>query len=598
MSDVSDESPPYHEDDWPTTNTFGEQRVRQLVTETIRNERTLNELQLGVDAHSVLAFTDPQGVILEVSDMYLELSGYSREELVGAPASIVNSGRHPPSFFAEMWQAIARGRIWQGTICNRAKDGTECWVAATIVPLLDAEGRIERYLSIYTHVSQLQSAETRLRKLAYSDQLTDLPNRAAMLMHLSDRVGRDARSTGLYVTAEFDDLAMIKDMFGFAAGDRFLCRAAEQLGTLTRRDSPLDQQADLVARVDPSAFGIAFSGLPGDLEETGRRCEELARGVCALFEEAVKAEFGRGIEPGVRVGYVAYPPGGELDGADVFTRAEIARRHLATVPSRSRAGIAVFEQRMVDEARARADLVSDLREGVAENKLRLYLQPIVDAEREVVGYEALLRWIDPERGILPPSQFMHLAEETGLIVEIGEWALDEACRILAIWAKYPATSGYTISVNVSVRQLRSKTFVGSVRAALQRHGVAPERLRLEVTESELHTDLEQSVEILQELSAERVQIALDDFGTGYASLNHLNRLPVQQLKIDRSFITEITGSITNMAIVAAIVHLARLMRLSVVAEGVETEEQFDALLSLGVDAFQGYLFGKPEPLGV
>ncbi|XPP25554.1 MAG: putative bifunctional diguanylate cyclase/phosphodiesterase [Leucobacter sp.] len=586
------------------SDPLGEERVRQLVAENVRLDRMLRDLKLGIDSHSIVVFTDPRGIILDCNDKFAELSKYSRDELIGAPQRIVNSGHHPRSFFDELWRTISAGRIWQGTICNRAKDGTEYWVATTILPIFDTEGRIERYLSIRTDVTQLHLAEMRVRKLAYSDLLTGLPNRSLMLSHLSRSAEEEAADSRVYITAEFDDLPMINDAFGFAAGDRFLRRAAERLSDLiyvgpeSREHYPLRYKPDLISRVGSAAFGAAFSGLSGGPEEIEAAVLELTRQFSALLEGAIEAELGGSVEPLIRISYVVYEPGGGLDGADVFTRAEIARRRNTRVSHFERPRPVAFEQWMVDEARARADLVLDLRRDVSEGRLRLFLQPVVTAEREIQGYEGLVRWVHPERGIILPGEFIPLAERTGIIVEIGDWVLDEACRILAEWAKHPETRDYTIAVNVSERQLRHDSLARSVRSALHRHGTAPERLKLEVTESELHTDLKRSVDILQELRAERVQISLDDFGTGYSSLNHLNRLPVQQLKIDRSFITSIVENEKDSAIVGTIVQLARQVGLNVVAEGIETEEQFAALQRFDIDAFQGFLFGKPAPLGI
>ena len=575
-------------------------------TETARLRRSLDELRQGVDAHSIVAFTDPQGVILDVNDKFVELSQYTREELIGAPQSIVHSERHPDSFFAEMWRTVSRGEIWQGTLCNRAKGGSEYWLATTIVPLFDDEGRIERYLSIHTDVTQLYFAEARVRRLAYSDPLTGLPNRAMMLGHLTARADEAARGPLVYVTAEFDDLLMINDTFGFAAGDRFLRRIADEFGRLQAGagggsedgGSRLGRRPELVARVGSAAFGAVFSGFGGGPEEIEAEMAGLAERLGEMLGAAVAKELGVGVEPMIRVSYVPCLPGDGLDGSEVFTRAEIARRYGPRTRGEDGSTAAVFEQSMIDEVRERSELVRDLRRCVAEKRLRLHLQPVVTADRRVVGYEGLVRWADEKRGLVTPAEFIPLAERTGIIIEIGDWVLDEACRILAEWAKDPETSERTVAVNVSERQLRSGVLVESVRAALRRHGAPPERLRLEVTESELHRDLERSVQILEELRAERVQISLDDFGTGYSSLNHLSRLPVQQLKIDRAFVAPVVDDETGAAIVGTIVQLARLMGLSIVAEGIETEAQFEALRGFGIDAFQGFLFGRPEPLAV
>jgi len=585
---------------------LGASRAPRPSAETVRLRRSLGELRRGVDAHSIVTFTDPQGVILDVNDKFVELSQYTREELIGAPQSIVHSARHPDSFFAELWKTVSRGEIWQGTLCNRAKGGSEYWLATTIVPLFDDDGRIERYLSIHTDVTQLYFAEARVRRLAYSDPLTGLPNRAMMLGHLTSRADEGDRGPLVYVTAEFDDLLMINDTFGFAAGDRFLRRIAEEFGRLqngagagsVNGGSRLGRRPELVARVGSAAFGAVFSGFGGGPETIEAEMAGLAEELGERLGTAVAKELGVGVEPMIRVSYVPCLPGDGLDGSEVFTRAEIARRYCPRTRGGDGRTAAVFEQSMIDEVRERSELVRDLRRCVAEKRLRLHLQPVVTADRRVVGYEGLVRWADEKRGLVTPADFIPIAERTGIIIEIGDWVLDEACRILAEWAKDPETSERTVAVNVSERQLRSGVLVESVRAALRRHGAPPERLRLEVTESELHRDLERSVQLLEELRAERVQISLDDFGTGYSSLNHLSRLPVQQLKIDRAFVAPVADDETGAAIVGTIVQLARLMGLSIVAEGIETEAQFEALRGFGIDAFQGFLFGRPEPLAV
>lgn len=583
---------------------LGEERVRQIIVENVRLDRMLRDLQVGLDSHSIVVFTDTKGIILECNDKFVELSKYSREELIGAPQRIVNSGYHPRSFFDDMWSTISAGKIWQGTICNRAKDGTEYWVATTIVPIFDGRGKIERYLAIRTDVSQLRIAERRVRRLAYIDQLTGLPNRAMMLSHLSRSAAEETDKARVYITAEFDDLPTINDTFGFAAGDRFLRRVAEQLNDLVevgpaeRADYPLPYPPDLIARVGSASFGVVFSGLAGDDAEVRREVIDLAKKLCSVLDRTIEDELGESIEPLIRTSYVVYRPGSGCDGADIFTQAEIARRHAPEVTRFEGRQPVAFEQRMIDEARLRSDLVLDLRRDVAAGQLRLFLQPVVNAEREVQGYEALVRWMHPERGLVLPGEFIALAEQTGLIIEIGDWVLNESCRILGEWAKRPETRHLTISVNVSERQLRHQILLSSVRGSLQRHGVPPDRLKLEVTESELHTDIDRSVEILRELRAEGVQIALDDFGTGYSSLNHLNRLPVQQLKIDRSFITAIVENEKDAAIVGTIVELAQQVGLHVVAEGIETAEQFQALQAFNIDSYQGFLFGKPAPIEV
>lgn len=586
----------------PMTDPFGEGRVRQLISGNVRLERTLRALQLRVDNHSIVAFTDRHGVILEVNDKFVEVSKYSREELIGAPQSIVKSGRHSAEFYREMWATIVKGGIWQGTFCNRAKDGSEYWVATTIVPLTDANHRVERYLSIRTDVTLMYAAEQRVRELAHTDELTQLSNRTSMLNYLAESVACEQCDERLYVTIECDDLTMINETFGFAAGDRFLRAVGEQFHELSYPEkvagsgSPLERRPDLIARVGSATFAAAFSGFTAGARNTSARQRALAEQLAQMLDEIVRKELGSTIEPHIRVSYVAYTPGSELDAADVFSRAEVARNHLSRSVSGARIAVASFEQCMVDEARARTELVLELRQCVPAGELSLYVQPVVGQERALLGFEGLVRWNSGKRGVVAPDDFIPLAERTGIIVEIGNWVLDEACRILGEWARDEHSREYTLSVNVSERQLRPHVLAATVREALERHHAPAERLKLEVTESQLHVDLEQSIQVLTDLREIGVQISLDDFGTGYSSLSNLSQLPVQQLKIDRSFVRDVTSGRVGEATVEAIVRLAHVMNISVVAEGVETEEQFSLLRRMNIDAYQGYLFGKPEPL--
>lgn len=606
-------------------NMIGAIDVRELLEENVRLENTLRDLRLGIDSHSIVAFTDARGIITDVNAKFVEVSQYSREELIGAPQNIVNSGYHPRAYFTTMWRTISRGQIWQGTIRNRAKDGSHYWVATTIVPLLDVAGAIDRYLSIRTDVTQLYAAETRVRHLAYYDQLTGLPNRQYLLKQLSKTTEQHRLGASVYLTVEYAGMPMINETFGYSAGDQLLRHIGECLTSLlqtshddaapaspsgdgpptsgneaSETDSaaaalPIERMPELIARVGSSVFGIVVSGLDAAPDELDTLAQRLTTQFAELIEARIQAEFGTGIEPLLRSAYIVYSSDDGIDGAEVFTRNEIARRHSNIAGQFSESDPVTFEPSMLETVRSRAQLALDLRRGLSEGEFQLYLQPMVTADRQIRGFEGLVRWVDPVRGIVMPGEFIPLAERTGAIVEIGDWVLDQACRILAEWAHHPDTRNYTLSVNVSERQLRHDVLVDSVKSALKRHGAPPEKLLLEVTETELHRDLAQSVEILRELRAEHIHIALDDFGTGYSSLNHLNRLPVQSLKIDRSFVTSIAYDTRDAAVVDTIVRLARLMGLTVCAEGVETEEQYQVLQGFGIDSFQGYLFGKPEP---
>lgn len=584
----------------PDLTSFGEAHVRQLIAENAALERTLHELRLGLDSDSIVAITDRRGYILEANERFVELSQYTLDELIGAPQSIVNSGVHPKSYFKEMWATIGRGHIWQGEICNRAKDGSKYWVATTIVPLLDRNGKPERYLSIRTDVTKLRETELRVRKLAFFDTLTGMPNRARMVKHLAE-----VPSAGIppseeyqaYLAVSFEDLTLLNDAFGFETGDRALRSIAQILTDMVELpagESGIGVAPTMAARVGSKTFGLHFARLGTDPAGAEAQIEELAAPLTARINAAVRSSIGHTVDADMRIGYTLYRTQDELDGAQVFTQAEIARRR--AFATRLSGEPNAFSPQMLEVTQARVNLLFDLRHAIEEGNLRLYLQPIVNGDAALVGYEALLRWEDPIRGLVQPCDFIPLAESTGLIVEMGAWVIDEACRILAEWAEREETRDLFLSINVSEQQLRQDNFVETVLDALGATGARPELLKLEVTETMIHSDVERTVAALQELRDRHVHVALDDFGVGYSSLGYLKWLPVQTLKIDRTFIMNIVEDPIDASMVKAIIHLAHIMGVVIVAEGVETEAQFAKLRSYGADLFQGYYFGRPAPL--
>ncbi|MBN9612791.1 MAG: EAL domain-containing protein, partial [Actinobacteria bacterium] len=421
-------------------STFGEEQVRQLLAENTALERTLTELRLGLDAHAIVATTDRKGNILEVNDRFTEISKYSREELIGAPQSIVNSGVHPKSFFKTMWATIGRGQIWQGEICNRTKDGNKYWVATTIVPLLGDNGKPQRYLSIRTDVTQLRETERRVRRLAYFDNLTSMPNQSSMVKHLAETADSFGDEFQAYLTLSLEDLITINDAFGYDMGDQTLkgiARLFTRIAEESAAESSIGAVPDVVARVGSNVFGMHLTGLGRDSGAAERRIAELSARLTHLVNETVRSCLGNVIEADLRVGYVLYRGIDGLDGAQVFTRAEIARRR--TFVTKMVGQPHAFDEQMILDTQDRVNLIFDLRRGVECGDLRLYMQPIVGPDGEVLGFEGLLRWEDPTRGLVRPDQFIPLAESTGMIVEIGAWVLDEACRTLAEWAEHAHT---------------------------------------------------------------------------------------------------------------------------------------------------------------
>ena len=456
-----------------------------------------------------------------------------------------------------------------------------------------------------------RSTEEERTRRPEGDDWAGLPNRAAMLRAIATGMAElPSGSFCAFVSVGVDEHSDVSDAFGFEAGDRLLQRAAERLARL---DLPVAG----LAQIDSGVFGLLLLDL-GDEQQASRRCRLLVDRVFEALSGTVDLGAGVRVEVSASVGCVlwavrdggpedpvvseetaapVYPPGtylGTDDPREVVTSAEIARKRALRAGDQRR--LRYFERRMLDDARERVRLMAELRHGVRRGELELFAQPVVDRARRVIGVEGLIRWRSPERGLVPPDAFIPLAEQTGAILEIDGWVLRQACRHLAAWSRDPRARHLTLSVNLSERQARDPGFAETVRAAVTRHAVPPGRLAFELTESVLHTDVERTRRLLASLREVGVLASLDDFGTGYSSLSYLRQLPVQQLKIDRSFVAPVGADPRSAAIVQSIVQLGRTFGLQVVAEGVETEEQFARLSELGVDGFQGFLFGRPRPI--
>jgi diguanylate cyclase (GGDEF)-like protein/PAS domain S-box-containing protein len=482
----------------------------------------------------------------------------------------------------EIEPQLRRDGIWSGELAVLRPDGTEVPVSSQFLAHYDDAGRLEFFSGVMRDISERKEFEFRLAHQATHDPLTGLPNRVLLLDKLTTVLERAHRrhSSVAVLFLDLDHFKVVNDSLGHRFGDQLLVGIAERLAKALR-------PGDTIARFGGDEFVLLCEDLddPSDAVAIARR-----------VERALEAPFvleGSDIYVGVSIGIAFSGP----DSNEAETLIRDADAAMYRAKEKGRARYEVFDSAMRDSAVDRLEIENALRRSLDRRELRAYYQPIIDlGSGRIAGCEALVRWEHPERGLLQPSDFITIAEETGLIVPIGGWVLAHACRQVQRWeAEYPATSDLVVTVNLSGRQLAHPRLVAEVEQVLRETGIDPGRLDLEITESVLMDDVDMSAETLRRLKALGVKLVVDDFGTGYSSLSYLRQFPVDGMKVDRSFVDGLGSDPGDSAIVAAIVNLAHTLGLQAIAEGVETDDQLRALRELGCDSAQGFYVTRPLP---
>ena len=554
------------------------------IGERRRLEQELRVAATAFESQAAILITDYQNRILRVNAAFTKLTGYSAAEAVGRTPAMLKSNRQEPAFYAALWADLKRNGHWQGEIWNRRKNGEVFPEWLTITEVRNPDGDLTHYVATFSDITNLKVAESEIHNLAFYDPLTGLPNRRLLLNRLGQAQATSNRNRqhGALLIVDLDHFKNLNDILGHEVGDRLLAEAATRLKNCIR-------EGDTVARPGGDEFVVMLEDLGVDRSHAAVQAEAVAEKIRDHLHRPYRLDDGSDYFATASVGISLYR-GHEKTSDALLKQADIA---LYKAKEAGRNVSRFFDDAMQIALEARASLEAGLRQAVSRGEFSLYLQPQVDARRRIIGAEALLRWQPEGDTMISPAEFIPLAEETGLIVPIGAWALDRACAELQAWSQIPGMGHLHMAVNVSARQFRQPDFVDQVAASLERHGVQAERLKLELTESLLLDSTDTTIARMEALRQMGVRFSLDDFGTGYASLSYLKRFPFSQLKVDQSFIRDLADDPDDAAIVRAIIAMGQTLRLKVVAEGVETEEQSNYLQQHGCNGFQGYLFGRP-----
>ncbi|WP_405121627.1 phosphodiesterase DibA [Pseudomonas petroselini] len=524
--------------------------------------------------------TDAQGLIVHVNRAFMEITGYSHEDVMGRQPSLFKSGRHSSNFYQQMFQSLERCGEWSGEIWNRRKSGEIYPQWQTIRVIHDDLGQVTHYVAVFSDISAIKDSEHELAHLAHHDPLTDLPNR----LLFTDRAQQALASAQVHkrgcalLLLDLDHFKIINDSLGHNVGDQLLKLVGERLKALFGPGVTL-------ARLGGDEFAVLAESCPQVAQ---------AASLAQRMLEAMKQPFlfdGHQLFISASIGISLFP-NDALSAEQLLRNADSA---LFKAKSTGREGYALYTEELTAHAQNRVEIASELRRALEQKELRVYYQPVHDLNgSRLIGVEALVRWQHPARGLLPPGEFIPIAERTGLIADIDAWVMDQACRQMCDWLAQGAPLSF-IAINVSSRLFARRELYEQVAQVLHDTGLDPAFLELEVTESAVMDDPEVALEQLHRLRELGLRLAIDDFGTGYSSLLRLKRLPVQKLKIDQGFVAGLPWDEDDAAIVRVVIALAKSMGMQVHAEGIEQEEQARFLLDQQCDMGQGYWFGKPMP---
>lgn len=577
---VSPETPQMHE----------KPSIALLIVNRTQELQYQNQLKLAASvfdsSQEGMIVTDAGCTIIQVNEAFSRISGYSREEVLGRQPKFLQSGRHDMFFYDQMWQSIKLVGSWQGEIWNRHKSGDIYPQHLAISAVQNAAGTVVNYIGVFVDITHQKKTEEEIAKLAFYDPLTNLPNRRMFKDRLAQAILSSSRNAyyAALLFIDLDDFKTINDTLGHDLGDELLVNFATRLFSCVR-------EVDTVARLGGDEFVIILENLDKREVVATTIAEMVAKKILQIMHEPFMLNHQKihcSCSIGVTIFLKNEHPQDEL----------LKQADLAMYQSKKTGKNAVFfYDPKLQVAVNTSLLVHNELQGALENsQVELFYQMIVDVDQHAVGAEALVRWHHPTKGLILPGEFIPVAEETGLISLLGVWTIHQACKQLKLWETSAATARLVMSVNISAKQIEHVDFVLMVKSVIEQYRINPSRLSFELTENTLINNIEGVIEKMRELKALGLGLSLDDFGTGYSSLKYLSILPVDYIKIDQSFVRDISPGKNKNSIITAVIAIARSLDMTVISEGVETSHQFEYLIQEGSSLFQGYYFAEPVPV--
>jgi diguanylate cyclase (GGDEF)-like protein/PAS domain S-box-containing protein len=559
-------------------------RYREMSKELLQNEESLRIAATAFQTHEAIMITNANANIVRVNAAFVQTTGFTEAEVLGKNPRLLSSGKHNTSFYKNIWGSILTTGNWSGEIWNRRKNGEIYPEWQTISAVKDGQGTVTHYVSFFSDITEFKKSKQKVEELAYYDPLTNLPNRRLLAERLSNEltIARKYQRVGALLFMDIDRFKNINDSLGHSVGDALLSEAARRLQTILSKD-------ETAIRLGGDEFVVLIAASDKTIHELVDHAQSIAETMIAQIAlPYFIAEHDLYVSTSIGISlYTA-----EDDSVDfILKRADMAMYHAKDA---GRNTYRFYQQRMQEQVDARLVLEKNLRKALEKGEFDLHYQPQMSFTGEIIGAEALIRWQQSEQGMISPATFIPIAEETGLIVEIGQWVIDSVCRQIKDWDARDIIVPH-IAINISPKQFHQADFVSVICKILEQHTIQPNRIILEITEGVFIQNLEEAIGKMNVLREYNFSFSIDDFGTGYSSLSYLKRLPFNQLKIDQSFTKDLLNDTHGAAIVQAIIVMAEGLNLDLIAEGVETNKQLNRLADYGCYHFQGYYFSKPLP---